>query len=300
MFRERSKLVVIVGPTASGKSHLAIVLARKYNGEIISADSRQVYRGMDIGTDKVSKREQRLVKHHLLDIASPKKIYTVHHFQRDARKAIRSIQQRGKLPILCGGTGFWIEAVLSDMTLPQVAPNKRWRTKLACLTTPQLYAKLKKLDPTRARTIDRHNPVRLIRALEIIMTTKKPVPPLKTATNYTPLIFGIRLPAHTLRARIDSRLKKRLAHGIIAEVKQLIKAGVPPKRLIELGLEYRSITQYLNGSISKKELKQQLMQAIHNYAKRQMTWFRRMQRHYPIYWVDNQKSAEALTEKFLA
>ena len=297
---KNNKLVVILGPTASGKSDLAIALARKFKGEIISADSRQVYRGMDIGTGKVTKREQRLVPHHLLDVASPKKNYTVHHFQRDARKAIRTIQQRGKLPILCGGTGFWIEAVLSDMALPQVKPDARLRVKLARLTAAQLYMRLKKLDSVRARSIDRHNSVRLIRALEIVMTTRKPVPPLIGTSHYNALIIGIRVPKKTLQKRIDTRLTKRLKQGMVAEVKRLLTQGVPAKRLIDLGLEYRYVTRCLQGKISRAEMQAELAQAIKKYAKRQMTWFRGMeQKGFKIFWIQNAKQANIPVDKFV-
>ncbi|MBI4091051.1 MAG: tRNA (adenosine(37)-N6)-dimethylallyltransferase MiaA [Candidatus Komeilibacteria bacterium] len=296
----KKKVVVILGPTASGKSDLAIALARKYNGEIISADSRQVYLGMDIGTGKVSKRERRLVPHHLLDVASPKTSYTVHQFQRDARKTIRAIQRRGKLPILCGGTGFWIEAVLSDVALPRVKPDKRLRAKLARLTTAQLYAQLKKLDPARARTIDKHNPARLIRALEIVMTTHKPMPPLTGKTNYDSLILGIQVPTKALEKRIAARLAKHLKQGMIAEVKRLRAQGVSAKRLIDLGLEYRYLMYFLQGKISKKRLTEKLGTAIRRYAKRQMTWFHGMERRdIRIRWITTAREAEKTIIDFI-
>lgn len=296
---KNNKLIVILGSTASGKSDLAIALARKYNGEIISTDSRQVYRGMDIGTGKVTKREQRMARHHLLDVVSPKKTYTVHHFQRDALKAIRKIQQRGKLPILCGGTGFWIETVLSDAKLPAVKPNPELRKKLARLTPAQLYVRLKKLDPARARSIDRHNPVRLIRALEIVMTTRKPVPPLSHSSPYDKLVIGVKRPASKLRKRIQKRLAARLRKGMIAEVKRLRKSGVSDTRLIDLGLEYRYVTYFLQGKIPRTEMERQLTGAIQDYAKRQMTWYRRMHKRFPIYWITKHTDAEILTKKFL-
>lgn len=279
MSEKKPKIIVIIGPTASGKSDRAIRLAKKYNGEIVSADSRQVYRGMDIGSGKVTKREQRMAPHHLLDVASPTRNYTVVHFQRDAKRAIRDILKRGKLPIICGGTGFWIEALLIDQPFPKVPPNKTLRKKLSKLPAEKLYAILKKKDPQRARTIDRHNPVRLIRALEIIAATKKPVPALrKNDSPYEAKIIVINPSQKILYRRIERRLKQRLRHGMIAEVRRLRANGVPDKRLVALGLEYRYVTFYLQGKLTRKEMEEKLLSEIKKYARRQMTWLRGMKR----------------------
>jgi tRNA dimethylallyltransferase len=273
----KPKVLVIIGPTSSGKSDLAIRMAKKYNGEIISADSRQVYKGMDIGTGKVTKREQRMIKHHLLDIASPRKNYTVIHFQRDAARAIRDIVKRGKLPIICGGTGFWIEALLSSATFPNVPPNKALRGKLSKLSAERLFTMLQKKDPERAANIDKHNPVRLIRALEIIEATKKPVQKLvKNDAPYDAKIILLNPSQTKLYRQIEKRLKARLKQGMIAEVKRLRKSGVSNKRLIELGLEYRYITYYLQRKLTRKEMGEQLFSEIKKYAKRQMTWFKKL------------------------
>ena len=296
--RIKNKILVILGPTASGKSDLAISLAKKYDGEIISADSRQVYRGMDIGTGKVTKREQRLVPHHLLDVASPKKNYTVHHFQRDAKKAIADILRRGKVPILCGGTGFWIDAVLSDAKLPAVEPNLELRKKLSKLTTAQLYARLKKLDPARARSIDRHNPVRLIRALEIVMTTKKPVPPHTGRSHYDSLLIGIRVPKKTLQKRINKRILSMMRNCLEKEVSNLVKKYSWDLPALH-GIGYREWQRYFNDDQSKAETIAAIQQATRNFAKRQMTWIKKIERTYPIRWITSQNDAQKLIKNFL-
>ena len=173
------KLIVIVGPTASGKSGLAVELARIYGGEIISADSRQVYRGMDIGSGKVTKEETRGIKHHLLDVASPKRTFSAAQYQKLALKAVKQVQEKNKIPILCGGTGFYIKAVTEQTNLPTVAPDWKLRNELAKKSTDELFAILTKKDPRTAKRIERSNPRRLIRALEIVMKTGKPVPETK-------------------------------------------------------------------------------------------------------------------------
>ena len=170
MRNDKQKVIVILGPTSSGKSDLAIKLARKYNGEIISADSRQIYRGMDIGTGKISKAQQKSVKHWMIDIVSPKNDYNVSKFKKDAEKIIKNILKRGKLPIICGGTGFWIKAIVDNVDFPKVKPNKELRKKLEKISTEKLFKTLQKLDPERAKNIDAKNKVRLVRAIEIAKT----------------------------------------------------------------------------------------------------------------------------------
>ncbi len=285
----RSPLIIIVGPTASGKSELAIKLAKKFNGEIISADSRQVYRGMDIGTSKVSKKERHMIPHHLLDVANPKNNYNVAHFQCDAKKAILKILSKGKLPFMVGGSAFWIDAVAFDMNLPKVKPNPALRKKLSMLSTARLHAMLKKLNPERAKLIDRQNPYRLIRAIEIVKATKKPIGKVVKRSPYNVLWLGITVPKKKLYKRIDERLATRMRKGLVAEVKRLLLAGVPASRLIGIGLEYRYVTLYLQGKLTKHQMIDQLRTAIHQYAKRQMTWWRRNKE---IHWIQTPKQAE--------
>jgi len=292
-----SSLIVILGPTSSGKSSLAIKLSRKFRGEIISADSRQVYKGMDLGTGKVTKAEQKLAPHHLLDVVSPKKQFNVSEYKPLAETAIAKITAKNKLPFLVGGTPFYIYAVVDNLQIPQVAPNPKLRQLYARKSPAELFKLLKKLDPKRAKTIDRHNLRRLIRALEIIKTTGQPVPTLSHfTTQYSPLIIGIQKDLNDLYKLIDSRLEKRLKQGMVAEIKRLIKQGVSHRRLQAFGLEYRFVSLYLQGKLSYDDMLVQLKNATHKFAKRQMTWFKTDSR---IKWIRNQKQAEQLVKKYL-
>ncbi len=291
------KTLVIMGPTASGKSDLAIALAQKYNGEIISADSRQVYRGMDIGTGKVTKAEQKLAKHHLLDVGSPKRNYNVTHFVRDAKKIINDIKKRQKNPIICGGTGFWIQALLEENTFPAVKPDMALRKKLDKLSAEELFAQLKKKDSTRAKNIDPKNKIRLIRALEIVAALGK-VPPVqkpKIKDRESFLIIALNPPKETLNKNIETRLEKRLKKGMLAEVKNLRASGLSFKKLESFGLEYKYIALFLQGKISKEEMKERLNFEIRHYAKRQITWLRRFEKMgAKIHWITEAKEAEKL------
>lgn len=293
---QKPLLIVIVGPNASGKTSLSIKLAKKFNGEIISADSRQVYKGMDIGTGKATKQEQRQVKHHLLDVTSPKTEFNVSHFKKQALSAIKKIYKKGKLPFLAGGTGFWIQAVVDDIDFPHVKPNKLLRRKLEKKTNKQLFQLLKKLDPRRAKTIDKKNPYRLIRAIEIVKATKKSIPKLKKRSPFNVLMLGITHPRKKLYQRIDKRLKKRFQQGMIAEVKKLHIQGIGWKRLYDFGLEYRYISLFLQNKLRRQKMEEQLKNAIHHYAKRQMSWFGRDKR---IHWIINLKQAKRAINKFL-
>ncbi|MDP3975250.1 MAG: tRNA (adenosine(37)-N6)-dimethylallyltransferase MiaA [Candidatus Jorgensenbacteria bacterium] len=288
-------LLVIVGTNASGKSALAVKLAQKFNGEIVSADSRQVYRGLNIGTGKLTKQEMRGIPHHLLDVASLRRTYTVKQYQRDARRAIHAIWQRGKLPILCGGTGLYIRAVVDGVVFPEVPPNPKLRTRLARKTTAELFALLKKKDPRRAKAIDRHNPHRLIRALEIIASLGK-VPvlrPHRVAAHV--FMLGVTLPKEKLAKRIAARLNARLRRGMVAEVKRLRSGGASWKRLNNLGLEYRWIARYLQGTVSKEVMERGLQRDIVRYARRQMTWFKRDAR---IHWLHDPQKAFSFVKQF--
>lgn len=292
----QARLIAIVGQTATGKSVLGITLARQVQGSIISADSRQVYRDLDIGSGKVSQREQRTVPHFLLDVADPRHTYTVAQYVRAAHRAIQTIHKQGRVPIVVGGTGFWIDVLLRGTNIPAVPPNPRLRRKLTAYRTVELYAKLKHLDPHRAKSIDRHNPVRLIRALEIVLTTKQPVPPQTIKTQYDVLWLGLQQPVQKLRSLIHARLKRRLRAGLVAEVRGLLQHGVSAKRLLDFGLEYRFVTHYLQHDLTREEMLEQLETAIVQYAKRQRTWFGRNPN---IHWVKNARQAVTLTREFL-
>ncbi|MBI2482397.1 MAG: tRNA (adenosine(37)-N6)-dimethylallyltransferase MiaA [Candidatus Vogelbacteria bacterium] len=270
----KPKIIVIVGPTTTGKSALAIKLAKALNSEIVSADSRQVYQGLNIGSGKVTKKEMSGIVHHLLDIASPKQRFTVSRFKQAGSKAITQILQSGKIPIVVGGTGFYLDTLVNGLVLPIVKPNLELRQFLSKKTVTDLYQQLKQLDPTRAKTIDQHNPQRLIRAIEIATTLGK-VPKIKVNLNYDPLFIGLDYPDDILKQKINKRLRERLKQGLVAEVKKLHQQGLSWKRLEELGLEYRSVARYLQGKINKLELVTELESAIWHFAKRQRTWFKR-------------------------
>jgi tRNA dimethylallyltransferase len=297
----KRKIIVILGPTASGKSNLAVKIAKKFNGEIISADSRQVYKGMDLGTGKITKKEMGGVPHHLLDVVSPQKIFNVVQYKKLALGAINEIFKKNKIPILCGGTGFYIQAVIDGIVIPEVKPDWKLRKKLEKKTIKELYGILKKLDAKRAKTIDKNNPRRLIRAIEIVIKTKKSIPPLKkNPLPYPVLMVGIKKSQKELTRLIEKRLLKRLKDGMVAEIKKLhnppADGGISWKRLEEFGLEFRYITQYLQKKLSYDEMLQKLEKEIEHFAKRQMTWFKRDKR---IRWVESKKEAEKLVKNFL-
>jgi tRNA dimethylallyltransferase len=296
MINTKPKLIVILGPTASGKSDLAVVIAKRFNGKIISADSRQVYRGMDIGTGKITKDEMLGVPHYLLDIASPKFCYTVAHFKKQAETAIKKIQAKNKIPIICGGTGQYINAVIYDWQIPAVKPDLRLRTQLEKKSPPDLFIMLKKLDQRRAKNIDIHNPRRLIRAIEIAKQLGA-IPLLKTGSPFNLLILGIKKSPAELKKRITVRLKKRLKKGMLAEVKKLRTQGVSWQKLDNFGLEYRWLSRYLRGQITRQEMITRLQKDIEHYTKRQMVWFKKFNPQ--THWVKNSRQAEKLTKKFL-
>ncbi len=268
------KIIVVCGLTATGKSDYAVKLAKKIGGEIISADSRQVYKGLNIGSGKITKKEMLGVPHYLLDVVSPKKVFAVSDFQKLAHKAIDKILSKGKTPIICGGTGFYIDSIVSGNVLPDVSPNKTLRKKLKKLSLQELRKQLKKLDSKRYKEIDTQNPVRLIRAIEIAEALGK-VPEAKSQPKYNSKIIYLDFPNEVLKKRIHTRLLKRIKQGMISEVKNLHKNGVSWKRLYELGLEYRYISLFLQNQIPKDEMISKLESEIWHYAKKQRTWFKR-------------------------
>ena len=299
------RLIAIVGPTASGKSDLAIALARKYDGEIISADSRQVYRGMDIGTGKVPRDPlpanffySEGIRHHLIDIADPDEEYNISHFLRDARASIDDIRSRGKLPIICGGTHFWIQALLEDTDLPAVPPDPAFRQRLAAHTPEELFLMLEAQDPKRAAGIDRHNTVRLIRALEIcaaLGTVPVPISNQQSTISEDSIIIALSPPRAILRERIEKRLEKRLGEGMVEEVARLRKSGQSWERLEAFGLEYRYIALLLQAKITETEMQEELSHAIWHYAKRQLSWLRRWERQgVAIRWISDPQEAEQI------
>lgn len=271
----KPKILVILGPTAVGKSDLAVEIARQYNGEVISADSRQVYTGLDIGTGKITKKEMRSVPHHLLDVMNPKKVFSVELWKQHTEKAIEDILSRGKLPIICGGTGFYIQSIVDNITLPDVPANPNLRKELSLKSTDELFLMLKKLDPKRAKNIDSKNPVRLIRAIEIATTLGSVPKAKKVKSQYEFIQIGLTLPSEILHERIHTRMLSRMKKGMIAEAKKLHTGGLSYKRMEALGLEYRYLALYLQKKISKKELMEQIELGNIQYARRQMQWFKR-------------------------
>ena len=268
----KKKVLVIVGPTASGKSALAVKLAKKFNGEIISADSRQVYKGLDVGTGKITKQERRGIPHYLLDVANPRKQFSAAEYKKLSDEKVRYIVQKGKLPIVVGGTGFYIDVLTGSVVLPDVPPNKTLRKRLEKKNLEELFKILKKKDLRRAKDIDRNNKIRIIRALEIIDSLGK-VPLNRGRQASTKFVF-IGLKPNNLNERIHKRLIERLP-GIIREARKLHREGLTYKRMYELGLEYRYVAMYLQGNLNKLDMFNKLNTEIRRYAKRQMTWFKR-------------------------
>lgn len=268
------KLIVVCGPTATGKSDYAVELAKKIGGEIISADSRQVYKSLDIGSGKITAREMKRIPHYLLDVAKPKRTFTVAQYKRLADKAIKTILKKGKTPIITGGTGFYIDAVVFDQEFPKVKPDKTLRKQLSLKSPAELFEQLESLDPDRALGIDRHNKVRLIRAIEIA-TALGSVPKINREQKYDIEWHYLDFPDDVLKKRIHDRLVKRMKTGMVKEVQNLREEGVSWKRLESLGLEYRYLALYLQGKLSKPEMLSQLEFAIWHYAKRQRTWFKK-------------------------
>jgi len=343
MSGKNKKIIVVLGPTSSGKSDLAVDIAKKNNGEIVSADSRQVYKDMDLGTGKVEgewkkiaelknshsipfKKEEkkndkvfiyRGVRHHLIDFVSPKKEYNISHFKKDCEQLIEEIDGRDRMPIICGGTGFWINAVVYNRILPKVKPDKELRNKLRNKTAEALFKELKKLDPKRAESIDKKNKVRLIRAIEIVKELGQ-VPEMEKGTYkiinsglnnrfYTNLslreekegnkiiqlskeneildflLIGKKYSMGELSERIRTRLNLRFEAGMIKEIEKLKeKYNLSWKKVQSFGLAYYWIPLYLQKKIPLKELKERVYLAERQYAKRQMTWFKKQK---GINWV---------------
>jgi tRNA dimethylallyltransferase len=275
------KLIVILGPTASAKSELAVKLAKKIDGEIISADSRQVYKEMDIGTGKITKKEMQGIAHHLLDFVQPDKIFTVAQYKKLALNAINKIFKKRKSPILCGGTAFYIQAVVDGIIVPEVKPDWQLRQKLEKKSVEELYSNLKKLDPGRAKTIESQNKRRLIRALEIIIKTKSPVPLAKNKPlPYPVLIFGIKRTKAELNKRIEKRVEKMFKLGLEKEVKKLVERYGWVPALQTIG--YQEWKDYFAGKIDKKRVKELIILRTKQFAQRQMAWFKRDKR---IHWL---------------
>lgn len=281
-------LLVILGVTAGGKTGLAVKVATHFSGEIISADSRQVYRGMDLGTGK-DLIEYGDIPYHLIDIAEPGDEYNVFQFQRDCFDRIEAIWQRQKLPIICGGTGMYLDAVLSGYRMVAVPENLQLREKLEPYSDDALRQELLQLKPEQHNRTDLESRDRLIRAIEIAVGEREVTKDLPPLSEISPLIFGIRWPRDVLHRRIAKRLQQRFDAGMIDEVQQLYDSGVSWESLEFYGLEYRLIAQYLQGQLNRNDMVQKLRSAIGKFAKRQETFFRRMEkRGIKICWLDGE------------
>ncbi len=286
-------MITILGPTATGKTAFAAYLAYYLDGEIISADSRQVYKGMDLGTGKdyedytVKGKE---IKYHLIDIVEPGYEYNVYEFQKDFLKAYTKIINAGKIPVLCGGTGMYINSVLKAYKLIDVPENKRLRSEVAKKTQKELISILKSFGPLH-NVSDIEDNERLLRAIEIQEYYKHNDIKILDYSKIENVTFGISYERNVIRERITHRLNQRLKGGMIEEVKNLLNSGLLPEQLIFYGLEYKFITQYIIGEIGYDELFRLLNTAIHQFAKRQMTWFRKMERDgIKIHWIDGKLS----------
>ncbi|TVR40472.1 MAG: tRNA (adenosine(37)-N6)-dimethylallyltransferase MiaA [Bacteroidia bacterium] len=288
-------LPVITGPTASGKTIVAAHVASTLNGEVISADSRQVYRGMDLGTGKDLDDfivDGKQVPYHLIDIAEPGYEYNVYEYQQDFSRAFADIAGRKKQAVLCGGTGLYVEAAIKGYRMKKVPEDPVLRAKLSQLPMETLTAMLSKLRPPHNIT-DTGDRKRLIRAIEIAVYENEHMHEVQNYPVFLPVVFAIAYPRNVIRERITRRLEQRLAEGMIDEVKKLLSSGIKPEQLSFYGLEYRYLTQYVNGQISYSEMFNALNTAIHQFAKRQMTWFRRMEKKgTKIHWIEGKLSLE--------
>ena len=291
------KMITILGPTASGKTTLAAHLAAKTGAEIISADSRQVYRGMDIGTGKDLADyvvDGKKIPYHLIDICEPGTKYNLFRYQEDFLNAYEGIRNRGVKPILCGGTGLYIEAVLKGYSLSPVPQNAELRERLAGKSLEELTAMLVELKKKTGSTMHNRSDVdtaqRAIRAIEIEEHNLNNPMPERDCPPIDSLIIGVDIDRDERRRKITNRLKARLEDGMVEEIQGLLRRGIPAEDLIYYGLEYKFVTEYVTGKLTYDEMFRQLEIAIHQFAKRQMTWFRGMERRgFHIHWLDASK-----------
>ncbi|WP_432460787.1 tRNA (adenosine(37)-N6)-dimethylallyltransferase MiaA [Agarivorans sp. QJM3NY_25] len=294
-----ANLLVVLGPTASGKTHLGVEIARLYGGEILSADSRQVYRGLDLGSGK-DLDEYQEIPYHLIDIVEPEAEYSVFHFQRDFFKAYQQIKQRQQLPVMVGGTGLYIDAVTQNYQLHEVPSNQALRNELAELSLEQLQQRLLSVKPEQHNNTDLQVRPRLVRAIEIAESDTAP-PQTSPHPEIKPLYLGIRWERAVLRQRITLRLKQRLEQGLVEEVERLHAQGVSYAKLEFYGLEYRLVAQYLQQQLSYNDMFQKLNSQIHQFAKRQDTWFRKMERRGDeIHWLSPENLLLTQAEQVIA
>lgn len=298
-------LIVVLGPTASGKTSLSVRLAQEFGGAVVSADSRQVYKGLDIGTSKATKEEQQGIEHALLDVADPAEDFTLAQYQEKAFAAIDGFLGEGKLPFLVGGAGLYIDAVVENFSIPKAPPNAELRAQLerflALRGKEELAEKLLLADPGAAGLVDINNPRRVIRAIEMIEATGLPLGQLrhKGRPRYRALKLGLERTRNQLYERCDQVVENMVAQGLIDEVEGLLKRGIGHDRLEALGLEYRQASRHLRGRYGLDEMKRRLKDDTHAYIRRQLTWFRRDS---DIHWLEPENApaeAGALIRNFL-
>jgi len=294
----KPKIIAIVGPTASGKTALSLALAGRFHGEIISADSRQVYQGLDIGTAKATKEERAMVPHHLIDVAHIDTSFTAHDFAEQATSAITSILDRAHTPIVVGGTFFYLGQLRGTAGKAPVPPNPSLRAELATLTIEELTARVAAYDPSLLATIDTTNPRRLMRAIEILEALGHIPTVTMTESPYAWLTIGLKVDKDVLRARYAERAKAWLVAGFLTEIQGLLKSGVTRDRLGEIGFEYRLGLELLDGSIDEATFTQRFVEKNWQYAKRQYLWLKRDE---TVVWFDPTQSAEIFStvERFL-
>jgi tRNA dimethylallyltransferase len=283
--------IVVCGPTASGKTSLGVSIANRLKGEIISADSRQVYRTMDIGTGKdlaEYRTKQGAVSYHLIDIADPSEIYTLYKYKLDFKRVYNEITGRGAVPIIVGGTGLYIEAVLNDYQIPSIPEDPELREELMKRDKEDLEAELKSRAPHIYETTDCSSKKRIIRALEIASNQSEALPPIENFPKLNPLILCTRWDRKVLWKKIDKRVDERLKHGMVNEVRRLLHSGISRSRFSLFGMEYKHIARYVDNEIPYNQMVAELKINIHQLAKRQETWFRGMERRgFKINWIDN-------------
>jgi tRNA dimethylallyltransferase len=305
----KKNCVVVCGPTASGKTHLAVYLSLLFDGEIISADSRQVYRGMDIGTGKDLNEyttSRGKVDVHLIDIRDPSEVYTLFHFKQDFLKTIHQIHTRNHLPFLTGGSGLYIESILRNFDIPQIPENVEFRKQYMIREKADLIEELRNRSPVLYERTDLSSKKRVVRALEIALFSPAHVStdnPSISENQIDPLVLCTRWERQKLYSRIDKRLIERIDNGMIDEVRNLLDSGVSEERLIQFGMEYKHIVHFLRNRVSFDEMVSLLKTDIHQLAKRQETWFRGMERRgVPVTWIDNadyQVAEEVLRKELL-
>lgn len=294
--------IVVLGPTASGKTHLACQLAYHLNSEIISADSRQVYKGLNIGTGKDLQEyvvNGKSIPYHVIDIVEPGEHFYLHQFTAELKKAFDDMCSRGKIPIICGGTGLYLDALRKDFSFTQIQEDHEWRAQLELLSKDELVERIKKYPTDYTQHVDLNSKKRIIRGIEIAEHfSKNQTVPEKSELPYKPYYLGIKTETELRKKRIAERLVKRVEQGLVEEVQDLLRQGISHERLEFLGLEYKFVSWYLQNKISKEEMARKLQTAIFQFAKRQMTWFRKMEKEgVDIHWIEADADPRVLVEQ---